>query len=145
LAIYRIETPCLAALGVSEVVSRLSSGVLLSFRLAGSHLLMDTTTALPVLTGPLDRCRDEDMRTPDVLAALDFLAARATVKWPFEQFRESLNDTGSQLWEREGRWQVCNASLNGIKLALTGKQSQPIGRRKREWVFEPPPSRQKKR
>jgi hypothetical protein len=35
---------------------------------------MDTTTALPVLTGPLDRCRDEDMRKPDVLAALDLLA-----------------------------------------------------------------------
>jgi hypothetical protein len=106
---------------------------------------VDTTTALAVLTDALHRCRDEDMRTPDVLAALDFLAARSTVKWPFEQFGDSLNDTGSALWEREGRWQVCNASLNGIKLALSGNQSEPTGKRKREWVFEPPPSRQKKR
>jgi hypothetical protein len=97
------------------------------------------------LTDALDRCRDGDMRTPDVLAALDFLAARTTVKWPFEQFKDSLNDTGSALWEREGRWQVCNASLNGVKLALTGAGPEPTVGQKREWVFEPPPTRQKKR
>jgi hypothetical protein len=98
---------------------------------------MDTTTALAVLTDALDRCRDEDMRTSDVFAALDFLAARATVKWPFEQFRaELLDSTSSELWEAEGRWQVLNASLNGIKLALANAQLESRGQ-KREWVFEP--------
>jgi hypothetical protein len=107
---------------------------------------MDTTIALAILTDALDRCRDEDMRTADVFAALDFLAARATVKWPFEQFRaELLDDTGSALWEVEGRWQVLNASLNGIKLALKGGHPESTKGRKREWVFEPPPSHQKKR
>jgi hypothetical protein len=107
---------------------------------------MDTPTALAILIDALDRCRDADMRTPDVFAALDFLAARATVKWPFEQFRAELNSTGSEaLWEAEGHWQVLNASLNGIKLALAGSQSESGARRKREWVFEPPPGHQKKR
>jgi hypothetical protein len=109
---------------------------------------MDTTTALAILTDALERCRVEDMRTPDVSAALDFLAARATVKWPFEQFRDSLKDTGSDLWEVEGRWQVLNASLNGIKLALmpsTPTRSESTKGPKREWVFEPPPSRPNKK
>jgi hypothetical protein len=79
-------------------------------------------------------------------AALDFLAARASVKWPFDQFRESLNSTGSELWEIEGRWQTLNASLNAINLALappTTNRAQPT--RKRELVFEPPPARRNKR
>jgi hypothetical protein len=48
---------------------------------------IDVTTALALLQDALDRCRDEDMRTPEVFAALDFLEARASVKWPFDQFR----------------------------------------------------------
>ena len=59
---------------------------------------MDTTAAIAVLENALERCRKEDMRTPDVFAALDFVAARASVQWPFDQFRESLNSTGSELW-----------------------------------------------
>jgi len=71
---------------------------------------MDTGTALTVLQQALDRCRKEDVRTPDVFAALDFLELRAVQKWPFEQFRRALDST-----DREGRWQMLNASLNGIK------------------------------
>jgi hypothetical protein len=32
---------------------------------------MDTPTALAILTDALDRCSNEDMRTPDVFAALE--------------------------------------------------------------------------
>ena len=71
---------------------------------------MDNTTALAVLQDALDRCRKEDTRTPDVFAALDFLEARAVQKWPFEQFRRGLDST-----DPEGRWQMLNASFNGIK------------------------------
>ena len=81
---------------------------------------MDTTRALSVLTNALDRCREEDMRTPEVFAALDLLAARATVKWPFDQFREALENAGSKDWEVEGRWQILNASLNGIRRVVNG-------------------------
>ena len=99
---------------------------------------MDVTTALAVLEDAFQRCRDEDMRTAEVYTALDFLEARASVKWPFEQFRESLNSAGSESWEAEGRWQTLNASLNAIRLAITrtpANQAEPS--RKREWVFEP--------
>ncbi len=75
---------------------------------------MDTITALAVLQNALDRCRDEDMRTAEVFAALDFLEARATQKWPFDQFRRSLNSR-----DPEGRWQTVNASLNAVRLAVT--------------------------
>jgi hypothetical protein len=107
---------------------------------------VDVTTAIAVLTDALQRCRTEDMRTANVFAALDFLAARASVKWPFEQFRESLNSMDSELWEAEARWQTLNASLNGIKLAITPTTpTQAESIRKREWVFEPPPTRRNKR
>jgi hypothetical protein len=62
---------------------------------------MDTTTALAALTDALDRCRNEDMRTAEVFAALDFLEARANQKWAFDQFRRSLDST-----DPEGRWQT---------------------------------------
>jgi hypothetical protein len=102
--------------------------------------------ALAVLEDALDRCRQEDMRTPEVFAALDFLAEHAKEKRPFDQFRDALNSDGTEGWQIEGRWQVLNASLNGIKLALTPStvnRSESSGKR-REWVFEPP-SRPKKK
>jgi hypothetical protein len=109
---------------------------------------MDTVSAIAVLTDALQRCRTEDMRTPNAFAALDFLAARASVKWPFEQFRKSLDSTGFELWEAEARWQTLNASLNGIKLAITpntNTTTQAESVRKREWVFEPPSTGRNKR
>ena len=77
---------------------------------------MDSETALAVLQQALDHCRKEDVRRPDVFAALDFLEARAAPKWPFDQFRRGLEST-----DPEGKWQILNASLNGIKLAIGGK------------------------
>ena len=74
---------------------------------------MDTDSALAVLDDALHRCRKEDVRTPDVFAALDFLEARATQKWPFDQFRRGLESA-----DPEGKWQILNASLNGIQLAI---------------------------
>jgi hypothetical protein len=82
---------------------------------------MDAHTALAVLEDALGRCRHEDMRTPEVLAALDFLEANANPKWPFAQFREAIGGYRSQGWEQEGRWQTLNASLNGIRLAVARK------------------------
>ena len=106
---------------------------------------MDKTTALAVLEDALERCKREDMRTAEVYGALDFLEAHAVRKWPVDQFRDALNSTGSELWEIEGRYQVLNASLNGIKLALMPPTPDRSGGRKREWVFEPPPARRHKK
>jgi hypothetical protein len=74
---------------------------------------LDVETALAVLEDALSRCRREDMRTPEVFAALDFLGSRAGSKWPFDPFRNSLDSNNE-----EGRWQNLNATLNGIRLAV---------------------------
>jgi hypothetical protein len=103
---------------------------------------IEVTNALAILIWALECCRDQDMRTADVFAALDFLAGRTMEKWPFDQFRRALECPDS-----EGRWQNLNASLNGIKLAIVpGKptRSEVTGKR-REWVFEPPSRRTPRR
>jgi hypothetical protein len=82
---------------------------------------MDRQQALTILQNALDRCRDEDMRTPEVFEALDFLAARRSGAWQFKQFRDALDGDGMTGVEKEGRWQVLNASLNGIKLLIAAK------------------------
>ena len=74
---------------------------------------MEPTAALNILTDALARCRNEDMRTVEVFAALDALAASATAQWPFEQFRKALDSDNE-----EGRWQNLNASLNAVRLAV---------------------------
>lgn len=75
----------------------------------------DKVTALAVLQNAFDRCRKEDIRTPEVLAALNFLELNSTVTWPFAQFREVMKYRGSKDWEVEGRWQVLHASMNAIR------------------------------
>jgi hypothetical protein len=74
--------------------------------------MLDVETAIAVLEDALDRCRREDMRT-DVLAALVFLEPRVSSKWPFDQFRKSLDSDNEA-----GRWQNVNASLNAVRLAI---------------------------
>jgi hypothetical protein len=49
---------------------------------------------------------------------LDLLARRTSIRWPFEQFRESLNFAVGDPSHAEGRWQNVHASLNAIKRAL---------------------------
>lgn len=69
--------------------------------------------ALTVLAEATDRCRNEDMRTPEVVDALKTLLAIAQVRWPFEQFWRALGGDNS-----EGRRQEANASYNAILLAI---------------------------
>jgi hypothetical protein len=80
---------------------------------------MDTLTALTILEDAVRLCITENVATEEVLAVLDFLGAKAAVKWPFEQFREALTPKEGDLdLNREGRRQILNASLNGIKNAV---------------------------
>lgn len=58
------------------------------------------------------------MRTPAVFAALDLLAAGASIAWPFDQFKESLNFGVGDVSHAEGRWQNVHASLNAIQRAI---------------------------
>ncbi len=81
--------------------------------------------AIDTLEYALARCRSEDMRTPDVYAALKFLEQHAKQKWLLDQFCEGLQNTGSEGRQADGRWQTLNVSLNGIKLALGRKEPLP--------------------
>jgi hypothetical protein len=82
--------------------------------------LQPRRAALSIVTQALNRCRDEDVRSPALAAALDVLAGGASESWPFEQFRRSLNygaeNAGASA--AEGRWQNVNASLNAIRLVV---------------------------
>jgi len=80
---------------------------------------MDITTALAILDDAVVRSQTENVYTPEVLAALDFLEAQTDARWPFEQFRKVLAPREGELdLDRVGRSQVLNASLNGIKRAM---------------------------
>ena len=72
--------------------------------------------AIAGLEDAVSRCRKEDVRYGTGLyAALQFLEMQADEKWPFEQFREALEDPGMDGTKPEARWQVLNASWNAIK------------------------------
>lgn len=68
---------------------------------------------ISILAEATERCRTEDMRTPEVIEALKTLLAIAHVRWPFEQFWRALAGDNS-----EGRWQEANASYNAILIAI---------------------------
>jgi hypothetical protein len=76
----------------------------------------DTETALRILADARDRCEKEDMRTAEVFAALDFLAARAKILWPYENFRLALSwwKPDEMQIGKTGRSQNVNAAFNGI-------------------------------
>jgi len=75
--------------------------------------------ALAGLEDALNRCRKEDVRyTTGVEAPLQFLEMQADEKWPFEQFRKTLEDPGMDGTKPEAHWQVLNASLNEIKKVI---------------------------
>jgi hypothetical protein len=81
-------------------------------------LTLEEKNALAVLADAVDRRREEDMRTPEVLASLDLLGRRTSIRWPFEQFKESLNFAIGDPSHAEGRWQNVHASLNAIRRAV---------------------------
>ena len=66
-------------------------------------LTLEEKNALTVLADAVDRCREEDMRTAEVIVSLDLLARRTSIRWPFEQFKESLNFAIDDPSHAEGR------------------------------------------
>ena len=74
--------------------------------------------ALAALEDALNRCRQENVGDgTGVYAALSFLERHANEQWPFEQFRK-LADPRMDTTKPEARWQLLNASLNGIKRVI---------------------------
>ncbi len=85
----------------------------------GLALALADFNHLRVLDDAVARCRDEDMRTSEVRAALEYFSARLPSKWPVEQFQKGLNTEND-----EGRWQLMKASLNGIRLNANALEKQ---------------------
>jgi hypothetical protein len=81
-------------------------------------LTLEEKNALAILSDVVSRCREEDMRTAEVFTALDLLARRTSTRWPFEQFKKSLNFGVGDASHAEGRWQNVHASLNAIRRAV---------------------------
>ena len=66
---------------------------------------------LATLDDALERCRSDDMCTPEVQTALSELAKVIPEPWPTRHFTDALaNDN------EEGRWQLANAALNRIRI-----------------------------
>jgi hypothetical protein len=78
---------------------------------------MDELTALTILAHTLETCLNADLTASEVFAALNFLAARVPVKWPFVEFRRGL-DSGDE----NARRQILNSALAAIKLLLRARQ-----------------------
>ena len=75
--------------------------------------------ALAALEEAVSRCREQDVRYGmGVSEALSFLSLHADEQWPFEQFQKALADARMDTTKPEARWQVLNASLNGIKRVI---------------------------
>lgn len=69
--------------------------------------------AFAVLTDAFERCRDEDMNTEHVFAALDYLAEFTPRASPFNQFRRAL-----QVEHPEERCQAVHSALRAVRRAL---------------------------
>ena len=78
---------------------------------------MDELTALSILANTIDTCLNTDLPASEVFAALNFLAARLPVKWPFVEFRQGLESA-----DEIGRRQILKSALAAIKLLLRARQ-----------------------
>jgi len=75
--------------------------------------------AVVVLRNALEQCADQDMRTPEVRAALDYLRRSAAKAWAHDRFWEALIYSSPA-----GRWQNVNAALNGILREIPKRQGE---------------------
>lgn len=80
---------------------------------AGSHAHEGRAAALAILHRAADVCEEQDMRTPDVFAALAALEARATRRGAFRQFRAALTVPDPQ-----ARQAAARVALSGIERVL---------------------------
>ncbi len=76
---------------------------------------MDEITALAILARAVEASLSDGMPANVVFAALNFLAARTPVRWPFIQFRQAL-DTGEL--------KILNSALAAIRLLVRVRQQR---------------------
>ena len=78
---------------------------------------MDEMTALSILTQTLEHCINDYTPAAEVFAALEFLATRVPVKWPFMEFRQGLQSA-----DETCRRDTIQSALTAIKLLLRVQQ-----------------------
>lgn len=76
---------------------------------------LQITLALGTIEAAVECCRIKDVHTPELYSALDTLATRSAVKWPFQEFRTALGKPATQ-----PDWERLNIALTGIRLAFDG-------------------------
>jgi hypothetical protein len=76
-------------------------------------VFVDEITALSILTQTLEQCINDYTPAAEVFAALEFLATRTPVKWPFMDFRQGL-----QTDDETRRRSIIQSALAAIKLLL---------------------------
>lgn len=81
----------------------------------------EVSKAFAVLENALDRCRDENMRTDEVVGALAYLGRLTPHHHPFTQMYKSLDMKENE----EARWQNVNASVNALKREVAAVLLQP--------------------
>jgi hypothetical protein len=74
---------------------------------------MDEITAVAILARAVETCLNEGMPANEVFAALNFLAERIPVRWPFIQFRQAF-DTGEP--------KTLDSALAAIRLLVRVRQ-----------------------
>jgi hypothetical protein len=85
--------------------------------------MTELAKSIAVLDDALKRCREEDMRTAEVLAVLDYVQTQShIITWPCDQLRSALNRP-----EPDARWHNLNTSLNAIKAAVSGRITKLMG------------------
>jgi hypothetical protein len=74
---------------------------------------MDEITALSILIHTVENCLNDSTPAAEVFAALEFLATRIPVKWPFVEFRQALRN-----YDEKSRRDTISSALTAIKLLL---------------------------
>jgi tRNA/tmRNA/rRNA uracil-C5-methylase (TrmA/RlmC/RlmD family) len=79
---------------------------------------MTVLEALAVIEAATRECKQRDIETAEVRAALDLLEPHIQPAWLIPQFRHHAKDWSDNYVEREGQQQVLRATFPGIRDAV---------------------------
>ena len=99
---------------------------------------MTILEALAILEAAVLECKNRDVDTPEVKAALDLFERYIWPKWLIPQFRHSVENEEQPLEKREGQQQVLRVTFPGIRNCvreLLGVRTDALGVCAAERVF----------
>jgi hypothetical protein len=99
---------------------------------------MTVLEALAILEAGVLECKKEDIDTPEMRDALDFLEPYIRPAWLIPQFRHNLLRThGHVEVAKEGQQQVLRATFPGIRDSVRERLLKEYGKLKEPWIFRP--------